>query len=140
MGSQRMTLPWKNYIEKIQEDAAECFEKAMIVQLDGTILEKSGFTDDDGTKMVERASAEQRCNFVNILLSSGENFKIQRATDDLSVYNYCRPHHAEVGHANLWMVVCFANTLLLIGVFSGESIKMAQNLQEITNKIKSEGY
>lgn len=51
----------------------KCFEKAMIVQLDGTILEKSGFTvsfqikkfiirkyklkvislqDDDGTKMV----------------------------------------------------------------------------------------
>ena len=26
---------------------------------------------------------------MNILLSSGENFKIQRATDDLSVYNYC---------------------------------------------------
>ena len=41
--------------------------------------------------------------------------------------------------SNLWMVVCFTNTLLLIGVFSGESIKMAQNLQEITNKIKSEG-
>ena len=41
--------------------------------------------------------------------------------------------------SNLWMVVCFTNTLLLIGVFSGKSIKMAQNLQEITNKIKSEG-